>query len=322
MVHPDRAGTANNVAGNPAGDQTWVLNARNIAGSAGPQFHAEFQGEHELLLEPPALDSQLRRDRRVHDGVRRGNRAGEERQLLRTGILPAHLDTSCPPAVRLGHSQQPVEPHHDCLGPLVHGREFPFCRCRLAAAAVGLQPGRSHRQHCRTANDEFRRQHALHEHRAAVAGIRLREEQSLAVLERPDMGEGAAHGEGWYRVPPSHVPVPRVGDQHRRRVQLQSPRHGRLRQLGEQSLPDRRSVRVVPAGPGAGGQSDHSGLSDVQRSLHGGVDQRRIQGERQAHADPRDALRLSVRPLGSGTISTRPSIRTRPTPGQEIFQAR
>jgi hypothetical protein len=30
MVHPDRAGTAFNVAGNPAGDQTWIMNARNI----------------------------------------------------------------------------------------------------------------------------------------------------------------------------------------------------------------------------------------------------------------------------------------------------
>ena len=30
MVKPDRPRTSFNVAGNPAGDQTWVLNARNI----------------------------------------------------------------------------------------------------------------------------------------------------------------------------------------------------------------------------------------------------------------------------------------------------
>jgi hypothetical protein len=30
LVEPDRPGTAFNVAGNPAGDQTWILNARNI----------------------------------------------------------------------------------------------------------------------------------------------------------------------------------------------------------------------------------------------------------------------------------------------------
>ena len=30
MVHPDRPGTAFNVAGNPSGDQTWVMNAKAL----------------------------------------------------------------------------------------------------------------------------------------------------------------------------------------------------------------------------------------------------------------------------------------------------
>src|SRR5207249_9429966 len=38
MVSPDRAGIFNNVAGNPAGDQTWLLNARNI----------EFRLDHDI----------------------------------------------------------------------------------------------------------------------------------------------------------------------------------------------------------------------------------------------------------------------------------
>lgn len=38
MVHPDRAGTSNNVAGNPAGDQTWVLDARNMLGRLDHSF--------------------------------------------------------------------------------------------------------------------------------------------------------------------------------------------------------------------------------------------------------------------------------------------
>src|SRR5438874_1471023 len=38
MAPPDRAGIFNNVAGNPAGDQTWVLNARNI----------EFRVDHDI----------------------------------------------------------------------------------------------------------------------------------------------------------------------------------------------------------------------------------------------------------------------------------
>jgi carboxypeptidase family protein len=48
MVHPDRPGLSNNVAGNPAGDQTWELNARNILlrldHSFSPKFKATFSG--------------------------------------------------------------------------------------------------------------------------------------------------------------------------------------------------------------------------------------------------------------------------------------
>ena len=43
MVHPDRAGTANNVAGNPAGDQTWVLDARNMLGRLDHSFTPNFK---------------------------------------------------------------------------------------------------------------------------------------------------------------------------------------------------------------------------------------------------------------------------------------
>src|SRR6476646_5501553 len=43
MVHPDRAGTAFNVAGNPAGDQTWVLNARNMLGRLDHSFTPNFK---------------------------------------------------------------------------------------------------------------------------------------------------------------------------------------------------------------------------------------------------------------------------------------
>jgi hypothetical protein len=48
MVHPDRPGLSNNVAGNPAGDQTWELDARNILlrldHSFSPRFKAMFSG--------------------------------------------------------------------------------------------------------------------------------------------------------------------------------------------------------------------------------------------------------------------------------------
>ena len=44
MVHPDRAGISNNVAGNPAGDQTWELNARNIMSRVDHNFTKGFRG--------------------------------------------------------------------------------------------------------------------------------------------------------------------------------------------------------------------------------------------------------------------------------------
>jgi hypothetical protein len=48
MVHPDRPGLSNNVAGNPAGDQTWELDARNILlrldHSFSDRFKATFSG--------------------------------------------------------------------------------------------------------------------------------------------------------------------------------------------------------------------------------------------------------------------------------------
>jgi hypothetical protein len=44
MVHPDRPGLSNNVAGNPAGDQTWWLDARNILLRLDHSFSPRFKG--------------------------------------------------------------------------------------------------------------------------------------------------------------------------------------------------------------------------------------------------------------------------------------
>ena len=94
MVQPDRAGVSFNVAGNPAGDQTWELNARNILARVDHVLHAELPDERHVLLEPPPVDPQLRRRRRLHDRVRRRVRAAEEHLLHRRGLLPAHLHAS------------------------------------------------------------------------------------------------------------------------------------------------------------------------------------------------------------------------------------
>jgi Carboxypeptidase regulatory-like domain len=44
MVRPDREGTSNNVAGNPAGDQTWELDARNIMFRVDHNFKQDVRG--------------------------------------------------------------------------------------------------------------------------------------------------------------------------------------------------------------------------------------------------------------------------------------
>src|SRR5262249_20421087 len=44
MVHPDRPGLSNNVLGNPAGDQTWVLDARNLLLRLDHTFSPKFKG--------------------------------------------------------------------------------------------------------------------------------------------------------------------------------------------------------------------------------------------------------------------------------------
>ncbi|MGH9370224.1 MAG: carboxypeptidase-like regulatory domain-containing protein, partial [Vicinamibacterales bacterium] len=46
MVSPDRAGAAFNVAGNPAGDQTWELDARNILARVDHNFTPNFRMSH------------------------------------------------------------------------------------------------------------------------------------------------------------------------------------------------------------------------------------------------------------------------------------
>ena len=112
-------------------------------GPRRPQLHAEFPDEPQLLLEPASLDPQLRRGRRVHDRVRRRSSSrSRTTSYIRRGVLSAHLDASRASAVRLGDPQQPAEPLHDRLRPLVHGRELAVGGRRLAADAVRRQSRR------------------------------------------------------------------------------------------------------------------------------------------------------------------------------------
>ena len=60
----------------------------------------------------------------------------------------------------------------------------------------------------------------------------------------------------------------------------------------EQPEPDRRSIRVLPAGAGANVESAHPGVPYLPGDIYRPVRQRRVQGFGQADADRRPALRL------------------------------
>ena len=84
MVSPDRAGTSFNVAGNPAGDQTWELNARNILWRVDHSFSPNARFSHSFYWN--RRPAPLRNCGGVGgcvDGVLGRDRAGEEQHLHR-----------------------------------------------------------------------------------------------------------------------------------------------------------------------------------------------------------------------------------------------
>ena len=105
-------------------------------------------------------------------------------------------------------------------------------------------------------DDQFRRQHPYNDDRPELAAVRLRDKQPLAVLERPDVGEGPAHRKDRFRVPSPRVPIRKGwGASTGGQFDFNRLRHRRLRRSGQQPRSDRGSVRVVPARPGVSSRS-------------------------------------------------------------------
>ena len=138
MVRPDRDGLANNVAGIGTGDQTWELDARNILGRLDHNFSPDFKSSTSFYWNRrPSVRNCGGRGRVQRTKFDPETESGAEHRLLRQRVLPAHLHAPCAPAVRLGHQQQPVEPLHDRVGPLVHGRQSPVGRVRTGRSGCG-----------------------------------------------------------------------------------------------------------------------------------------------------------------------------------------
>ena len=216
MVEPDRAGLANNVAGIGTGDQTWELDARNIMARVDHNFSPAFKASTSFYWN-------RRPSVRNCEGVDGCNyefnpetESAQNTEYLRERVLPAHLHASCASAIRLDHQQQPAEPLDGRVGPLVHGGQSPVSRRELAAETVARhrQSDRwNRRAGCRTTHDAIQwRQCPLHANRArGMAAVRLREERPVAVLERHHVGEGTSRDQNGIRVPPSRLPIPRLG---------------------------------------------------------------------------------------------------------------
>ena len=79
---------------------------------------------------------------------------------------------------------------------------------------------------------------------------------------------------------------------HGGQLQLRPPRHRRVQRSWKQPDPDRRSIRVLPAGAGANVESAHPGVPYLPGDIYRRVRQRRVQAFGQADADRRSALRL------------------------------
>ena len=146
MVSPDRDTISNNVAGNPAGDQTWEIDARNIMFRIDHNFTSNFRSSFSFYW-----------NRRP--SVRNcGEVAGctvpndpETQSALNTEYYGDGFFQRI--STQHAHQQfdwiikrQPADALDDRLRPLVHGREPPGGRRRLAAAALGGEQ-RRHRQH-------------------------------------------------------------------------------------------------------------------------------------------------------------------------------
>ena len=290
-----------------------------------PRVHAELPHEPQLLLEPAAVDPELRRSRRAAHTQFDGETEPEKNtdyygngfyQRISTHHAHQQFDWIITP--------QPAEPHHGGLRPLVHGREPAVCRRRLAAdtlwrhrrnnrRAATARPARG------PAHDRLRGQHPVqHDGAVRLGKVRLPGQQPLAVLGRPDVGEGQAHDQesasstAWHQFPFRGLGDRRAGgefDFNRlgtagydaagnnllARPAIRSPRSCWARcSRRRQTIPVHPTFREGYTAPWI---NDEFKVSD------------------QADVDARPALRLSVGAHRRCTTSIRHSIPNTPNPG-------
>ena len=306
MVGPDREGLANNVAGIGTGDQTWELNARNLMGRVDHNFTPGFKSSTSFYWN-------RRPSVRNCEGVDGCNYESDPESAPEKNT--DYYGSGFFQRISTHHAHQQFDwvisnnlLSHSTVAwdRWFMGGNSPVGRGELAAAAVAghrESDGRPHRlrtparRRCASTaacsytaiglegwprfgfekNDrwQFSSDITWVKGRHAIkTGFEFRHHNF------PVQGWGAGGVAGNFNFD-------RLGT-------------GGLRRVREQPEPDRRSVRVVPAGAGPDVESEHPGVHGLPRDLHRSVHQRRVQGLRQADADTRPALRLPVGPDRKG----------------------
>ncbi len=157
MAQPDRPGLQNNVAGNPAGDQTWELDVRNILvrldHTFSPSFKGMFSGYYNnrpsvrncggaqgcTVANDPLSDSASNTDY-IGEGFTQR-------------IYTTHAHTQWDWII----SPQADEPLRRGVGPLVHGRRQSLLGRELAREDVGFPATERPRRGRGAAADDLRR---------------------------------------------------------------------------------------------------------------------------------------------------------------------
>ena len=231
MVEPDRAGLANNVAGVGTGDQTWELDARNIMFRVDQNFtpafktstsfywnrrpsvrncegvdgcNYEFDPEKESAQNTDYYGSGFFQRISTHHAHQQFDWIVNNNLLVHSTVAwdrwfmgGNHLSAGANWPERLW--QGTASPTGGIVAQDAGPPTMRFNGGSVPYTPIGLE---------------------------GWPQVRLREERSLAVLERRHVGEGTSHDQGRIRVPPSQLPVPRLGRRgHGGQLQLRPPRH-------------------------------------------------------------------------------------------------
>ena len=223
MVGPDREGLANNVAGVGAGDQTWELDARNIMFRVDHNFTPNFKSSTSFYWN-------RRPSVRNCEGVDGCNyefdpekESAKNTDYYGSGFFQRISTHHAHQQFDWIIKQQPAEPLHDRLGPLVHGRQSPVGGCELAAAAVAghrESDRRPRRAGCGPPTMRFNGGSIPYTPIGLEGWPKFGYEKNDRWQFSNDLTwvKGRHTIKARIRVPPSQLPVPRLGGRRRRRA--------------------------------------------------------------------------------------------------------